>query len=205
MFLNVAEMAPKDRYKMVASTVFPRPVAFVTSMNADGLLNAAPFSFFNAISDDPPAVMVSFVPRGDGQFKDTPRNIRTRGEYVVNLVDQALVERANICAGEQVPEVSEVDVTKLATLPSEIVEIPRLADAPISLECKRRVGIDIGFGRFVEIGDIVGFHIRDDLIDPEKLHVAGERADLVARMHGGDWYARTTDLFRLPRVYDRGD
>lgn len=200
MFLDVATMSSKDRYKMIASTVIPRPVAFVTSMDKDGVLNAAPFSFFNAVSDDPPAIMVSFQPHGDGLFKDTPRNIRTRGEFVVNLIDYALVEKANLCASDQPPEISEPDLAGLETVPSEIVAVPRLAASPISLECRRRIGIDIGFGRFIEIGDVVGFHIRDDLFDAEKMHVAGERADMIARMHGADWYARTTDLFRLPRV-----
>jgi flavin reductase (DIM6/NTAB) family NADH-FMN oxidoreductase RutF len=185
---------------MIASTVIPRPVAFITSMDKDGVLNAAPFSFFNAVSDDPPAIMVSFQRHGDGLFKDTPRNIRTRSEFVVNLVDYALVEKANLCASAQPPEVSEPDLAGLETAPCEIVAIPRLVASPISLECRRRVGIDIGLGRFIEIGDVVGFHIHDDLIDAEKMHVAGERADMIARMHGADWYARTTDLFRLPRV-----
>lgn len=200
VFLDVASMSTKDRYKMMASTIVPRPVAFVTSMDKDGILNAAPFSFFNAISDDPPAIMVSFQPKGDGVFKDTPRNIRTRGEFVVNLVDYALVEKMNLCASEQLPEISEPDLAGLDTEPCEIVGIPRIAASPISLECRRRLGIDIGFGRLVEIGDVVGFHVRDDLIDADRLHVAGERADLIARMHGADWYARTTDLFRMPRV-----
>lgn len=201
MFLDVAKMSSHERYKMMASTVLPRPIALVTSMSRDGVLNAAPFSFFNAVSDDPPTIVVGFQPHADGSLKDTPRNIRERGEFVVNLVDMALAQQMNICANAETPEVSEIEEAGLETLPSEIVEVPRVAAAPVSLECRRRTGIDIGLGRVVEVGDVVAFHVRDELIDAEKLHVAGERADLIARMHGADWYARTTDLFRMKRNY----
>lgn len=200
MFLNVSDLTSQERYKMMASTIVPRPIALVTSMDADGNLNAAPFSFFNAISDDPPAVMVSFQPNPDGSLKDTPRNIRARDEFVVNLVDHALAEQMNICATGFPPDRSELEAAGLETAESEIVAIPRLEAAPISLECRRRVGMDIGQGRVVEIGDVVAFHVRDDLIDADRLHIAGERADLIARMHGADWFARTTDLFRMART-----
>lgn len=199
MFLDVAEMSSHERYKMMASTILPRPIALVTSMSADRVLNAAPFSFFNAISDDPPAIMVSFQPHPDGSLKDTPRNIRDRGEFVVNLVDTALAEKMNICATGFPPDLSELNEAGIETVPCEIVDIPRIAAAPVSLECKRRIGLDIGLGRIVEIGDVVAFHVRDELIDAEKMHIAGERADMIARMHGADWYARTTDLFRMKR------
>ena len=144
--------------------------------------------------------MVSFVPKADGAFKDTPRNIRTCGEYVVNLVDYALVEKMNLCGSDQDSDISEIEVAQLETAPCNIVAIPRIVASPISLEIRRRVGVDVGFGRTIEIGDIVGFHIRDDLMDSDRMYVAGERTDMIARMHGADWYARTTDLFRLPRV-----
>lgn len=199
MFLNVAEMTSQQRYKMMASTIVPRPIALVTSMDGDGVLNAAPFSFFNAVSDDPPTIVIGFQPHPDGSLKDTPSNIRARGEFVVNLVDQALAEKMNICATGFSPELSEPEEASLETVPSEIVEIPRLAASPVSLECKRRVGLDIGLGRVLEVGDVVAFHVRDDLIDPEKLHIDGERLDTIARMHGADWYARTTDLFQMAR------
>jgi flavin reductase (DIM6/NTAB) family NADH-FMN oxidoreductase RutF len=201
MFLDVAELSSQERYKLMASTILPRPIALVTSMSRDGVLNAAPFSFFNAVSDDPPAIVIGFQPQPDGSLKDTPRNIRERGEFVVNLVDHALAEQMNICANAEPPEVCELNEASLKILPSEIIEIPRVAASPVSLECKRRTGIDIGQGRVVEVGDVVAFHVRDELIDTEKLHVAGESADLIARMHGADWYARTTDLFRLKRNY----
>lgn len=199
MFLDVAEMTSKQRYKMMASTILPRPIALVTSMDEDGILNAAPFSFFNAVADDPPTIVIGFQPHPDGSLKDTPRNIRARGEFVVNLVNQDLAQKMNICATGFSSELSEPEEASLETVPSEIVEIPRIAESPVSLECRRRVGLDLGQGRVLEVGDVVAFHVRDDLIDAEKLHVAGENADLIARMHGADWYAKTTDLFRMAR------
>ena len=199
MNFEMKTLAPRDRYKLLVSTVVPRPIALVTSLNENGVVNAAPYSFFNAMGSDPP--IIAFAP-GDvapGVPKDTARNIANTGEWVVNLVDEDLAAAMNICATDFPSEISEIEAANLATVPSLQVLAPRIATAPVSLECKHHTTLQIGRNRIV-IGEVVQLHIRDELIDVEKLYVRTEQMRLVGRMHGGGWYAKTSDLFEIPRI-----
>ena len=202
MHFDLAAIPQSDAYKLLVSTVVPRPIALATTVDRDGRVNAAPFSFFNAVSSVPPVVVLGISPgdsTGDG-YKDTERNIRDTGEFVVNLVDEALAERMNICAVDFPSAVGELGEAGLTAIASVGVRPPRIAESPVSFECRRITGLSLGARSTLEIGRVIHIHIRDDLVDPERYYVATEKMRLVGRMHGRGWYARTSDLFLMERI-----
>ena len=202
MHFDLGKMPAQDGYKLLISTVVPRPIALATTVDAQGRINAAPFSFFNAVSSNPPVVVLGINGEGPegSDYKDTERNIRDTGEFVVNLVDEALAERMNICAVDFPSEVGELDPAKLTALPSVGVKPPRIAESPVSFECQRITGLALGGNSTMEVGRVIHIHIRDDLVDPAKFYVQTEKMRLVGRMHGRGWYARTSDLFLMDRI-----
>jgi len=129
-------ISPATAYKLLSSTILPRPIAFITSLDSDGQANAAPFSFFNAMGSEPPVIVIGFTPQADGSQKDTPNNILMTKEFVVNLVDEPLAAQMNICAASVPAEVSEIDLAKLETMPSLDIAPPRLKASPVSFECR---------------------------------------------------------------------
>jgi flavin reductase (DIM6/NTAB) family NADH-FMN oxidoreductase RutF len=180
----------------------PRPIARATTVDGGGRINAAPFSFFNAVSSVPPVVVLGISPGvngGDG-YKDTERNIRDTGEFVVNLVDEALAERMNVCGVDFPSEVGELDLAALTPVPSTESRAPRIAESPVSFECRRITGLSLGPRSVLEVARVIHIHIRDDLVDPQRFYVATERMRLIGRMHGRGWYARTSDLFLMERL-----
>jgi len=202
MHFDLAQIPATDAYKLLVSTVVPRPIALATTIDSAGRVNAAPFSFFNAVSSVPPVVVLGISPggaAGDG-YKDTARNIRDSGEFVVNLVDEAIAERMNICAVDFPAEIGELDQAGLTALRSVGVRPPRIAQSPVSFECRRITGLSLGPRSTLEIGRVIHIHIRDDLVDPAKFCVHTEKLGLIGRMHGRGWYARTTDLFLMDRL-----
>jgi len=203
MELDFTTIAPTDRYKVLTAVVVPRPIAWVTTASADGIVNVAPFSFFNAMGSQPAIVALGIASRGQGVPKDTLRNIKETGEFVVNLVTYGAREVMNRTAADFPPEVSELAAVGLETTPSTVVKPPRLALSPVHLECRLATIVEVGRNR-VTIGEIVHAHIADEFYDAEKGYVASERLDLIGRMHGRGWYARTTDLFEMPRVNPDG-
>jgi flavin reductase (DIM6/NTAB) family NADH-FMN oxidoreductase RutF len=177
----------------------------VTTVDGGGRVNAAPFSFFNAVSSVPPVVVLGIGPGdpgldGSDGWKDTERNIRDSGEFVVNLVDEALARRMNICAVDFPADTGELDCAGLTALPSAGVVAPRIAEAPVSFECRRITGLSLGPRSTLEVGRVVHIHIRDDLVDSAKMHVHTEKMRLIGRMHGRGWYAKTSDLFLMDRL-----
>jgi len=202
MHFDLGKMPAQDGYKLLISTVVPRPIALATTVDAEGNVNAAPFSFFNAMSSDPPVVVLGINgtgPEGNG-YKNTEDNIRETGEFVVNLVDEALAERMNICAVDFPTEVGELEPAKLTAVASVGVKPPRIAESPVSFECKRITGLSLGGNSTMEVGRVIHIHIRDDLMDMEKLYVKTEQAKLIGRMHGRGWYTRTSELFLMDRM-----
>ncbi len=202
MHFDLAKIAATDAYKLLVATVVPRPIALVTTVDAGGRVNAAPFSFFNAVSSVPPVVVLGISPGvngGDG-YKDTERNIRDTGEFTVNLVDEALAERMNVCAVDFPDDIAELDIAGLTALPAAEIRAPRIAEAPVSFECRRITGLSLGPRSTLEVGRVIHIHIRDDLVDPARFYVATERMRLIGRMHGRGWYARTRDLFLMERL-----
>ena len=202
MHFDLARIPTTDAYKLLVSTVVPRPIALATTVDAEGRVNAAPFSFFNAVSSVPPVVVLGIGPgvTEDDGYKDTERNIRDSGEFVVNLVDEALAERMNVCAVDFPAGIGELDKAELTPVPSVEVKAPRIAESPVSFECWRITGLSLGSHSTLEVGRVIHIHIRDDLVDPERFYVETDKMRLIGRMHGRGWYARTSDLFLMERL-----
>jgi flavin reductase (DIM6/NTAB) family NADH-FMN oxidoreductase RutF len=193
-------VAARDIYKLMVGVIVPRPIAFVSTISADGILNLAPFSFFTGIGSNPPAVcFCPSVRASDGQRKDTRRNIEETKEFVVNVVSEDFAEQMNICSAEFPPEIDEFKMSGLTPIPSDLVKPPRVAESRVNMECRLIQIVDIGptaWGGAVVIGEVLRFHVADELfdnfkIDPDKLRPIG-------RM-GGPMYTRTTDRFEMPR------
>jgi flavin reductase (DIM6/NTAB) family NADH-FMN oxidoreductase RutF len=201
MIFEFNETASRDIYKLLVSTIQPRPIAWVTTQDVDGTINAAPFSFFNAVSGDPPVVAFGIGGRGPGDVKDTGGNIRRTGEFVVNLVSYELREQMNITAIDFPKEVDELKEAGLTTTPSSKVKPPRITEAPVAMECERLVIVDVGIDRAVVLGKVVAMYVRDDcVLDAARCYIDTPKLDLIGRMHGGGWYSRVTDRFDLPRI-----
>ena len=185
-------------YPILAGLVTPRPIAWVTTLNEDGSVNAAPFSFFNVFGAEPPLVIFAPGDRDDGSPKDTARNCRRTGEFVVNLVDAALAE-AMVGTAASVPYgVSETKKGKLATTPSSTVGPPRIKAAPAALECNVHSIQQIGENRLI-LGIVHRVHVRKTFYDPKTQRIRGEKFHPIGRMSVPDWYCRTDDLFELKR------
>ncbi len=201
MQFDFAALSGKDRYKLMVSTVVPRPIAWVVTQSADGVVNAAPYSFFNAVSDEPPLLMVSISGRGDGTRKDSAANIRQTGQFVVNLVSAASTPAMVVTAIDFDPATSEVAQAGLPTLPSVAIAPPRLADSPVAFECEHFQTIELDGDRDLVLGRILLMHVADEaVLDAARHYIDTPKLDLVGRMHGGGWYARTTDRFEVPRI-----
>ena len=185
-------------YALLASLITPRPIAWVTTLGPDGVVNAAPFSFFNVLGAEPP--IVGFCPgdRDDGTPKDTARNIRLNHEFVVNLVDEATAEAMNQTAATIPYGVSEIEHAGLTTAPSTLVKPPRIAESPAALECAEWGTLQIGDNRLI-IGLVKRVHVRDELVDPSSLRIRSEQINVVGRMASPHWYCHTTDRFEMKR------
>src|SRR3954454_10936193 len=129
------QIAPTERFSLLTSTVVPRPIALVTSLDRGGNLNAAPYSFFGLISHDPPLIALGVLPHPDRRMKDTGQNIQATGEFVVNLVSEALAEAMNVTCIDAPPGTDELKLTKLDTAPSDKIRTPRVAASPVAFEC----------------------------------------------------------------------
>lgn len=185
-------------YPILAGLVTPRPIAWVTTLNEDGGVNVAPFSFFNVFGDDPPLVIFAPGDRPDGSPKDTSRNCRRTGEFVVNLVDEPLAQVMNRTSATVAYGVSETDREGLETASSSSVAPPRIAAAPAALECKVHSIQQIGENRLV-LGIVHRVQVREELFDRETLRVRGEIFHPVGRMSVPNWYCKTSDLFEMVR------
>lgn len=201
MLFEMDKLSATDTYKLLTSTVVPRPIAWVVTEDPHGARNAAPFSFFNAVSGHPPIVAFGIGGRHPGDAKDTGNNIRATGQFVINLVNQANAEAMNVTAIDFPPEVDEFAEAGLTFLPSVKVKPPRIAQSPVAFECERLVIVDVGIDRSVVLGRVLAIHIADDcVLDPVKCYVDTPKLDLIGRMHGSGWYARMTDRFEMPRI-----
>ena len=198
MELNLETDYADRAYTILASLVTPRPIALVTTISADGKVNAAPFSFFNLMGANPP--ICAFAPgnREDGTPKDTARNVRSTHEFVVNLVDEAIAEAMNQCAASLPFGESELTRAGLTAAPSSVVKPPRIAEAPASLECVEWGTLQIGGNRVV-IGLIKRLHLRDELFDVQTKRIRTEKLLTIGRMASPHWYCKTTERFEMKR------
>ena len=193
----VNDVNHRDRYKILTAFVLPRPIAWVTSMGQGGVVNAAPFSFFNVFAEDPPLIMFAINKRPDGRLKDTWLNIERTGEFVVNLTDEPLARAMHDSSGDFPPNVGEPDYLGLKLAPSVDIKPPRLADAPWSMECRTWQVINVKDDRQLVIGEGLRFHIRDELWDTKAMRVHMDRYHPVGRMFA-DRYCRTDDRMEFP-------
>ena len=191
------ELARTSRYKLLTSLVVPRPIALVTSLGSDGIVNAAPFSFFNVLADEPPIVVVSIEDRAAGPMKDTARNIVERREFVVNLVDEGIAAQMHGCSDDMPPDMSELAAVGLTAAASVHVAPPRILEAPVALECTLHSDVSIGKRRIL-IGQVRHLHVRDGLVDPQTLRVDMNLYRPVGRLFGSR-YCRIGDQFSLQK------
>lgn len=196
MQIDPANQSGADNYKLLTNIVVPRPIAWVTTQDQDGVVNLAPFSFFNAVAGNPLYVIVSIGINDNGNPKDTARNIETGREFVVNMVTEELFEAMNVSAADFPPGQSELDAVGLHTAESVQVGTPRLAEAVASMECRLHSTQQLGSNTLV-VGEVVMFHIADKLID-ERLHINDYTP--IGRLGSPSVYCRTTDRFDVARI-----
>jgi len=191
MEIDPRSLPPPAVSKLLIGCIVPRPIAWVSTVGADGVHNLAPFSFFMGVCNDPPTLAFSVGPRAGGAetgaavLKDTVRNLEATGDFVVNVVDDALAERMNLTSGEYPPEIDEFVLAGLTAVPSTRVRAPRVREAPISLECRVAQFLRVGRGpHSLVLGEILYFHIRDDLYDPGTGRIDMRRLTPVGRLAG---------------------
>jgi flavin reductase (DIM6/NTAB) family NADH-FMN oxidoreductase RutF len=191
------KLTPRERYKVLTGFVLPRPIAWVTTVGPTGVVNAAPFSFFNVFCEDPPLCMFAANLGPDGLPKDTTVNIQRTGEFVVNLADEPLARAMHETSGDFPAEIGEPSYLGLKLAHSTKIAVPRLADAPWAMECRTWKTIDVNGDRQLIMGEGINFHIRDELWDGASMRVHMERYHPVGRMFA-DRYCRTDDRIVFP-------
>ncbi len=196
MHIDPNETSPSDNYKLLTNLVVPRPIAWVTTQSIQGVINLAPFSFFNAIGSSPLYLIISIGNKDDGSMKDTAANIIESKEFVVNLVTEDLLTAMNISAANFPTEESELAAVGLHGATSKRVKVPRVAEAQASLECILHSQQPLGLNTLI-IGQVVMFHVDDRLIS-DRLHINGFYP--IGRMGSPSYYCRTSDRFDLPRI-----
>jgi len=197
MEISAADLGPEETYKLMTGVVVPRPIAWISSVSKTGTVNLAPFSCYTIVSNKPPMIGVN-IGRKAGLRKDTAVNIQESGEFVVNIGDESLLQSVHLSAIEHPPEVSEADLLGLPKLPSEVIAVPRIADAPVSLECRLHSITPFGStGAEFFVGEIVMFHIRDGLLRNGKIDTVQLRP--ICRL-GGPNYATLGDIVTLRSI-----
>jgi flavin reductase (DIM6/NTAB) family NADH-FMN oxidoreductase RutF len=200
LIVDLASTEYSSVYKLLIGSVVPRPIAFVSTVNPEGVFNVAPFSFFTVASANPPVLVFSVARRAARDpRKDTLRNITTSREFVVNVVSEEIGEKMNLCAGEYPPEVDEFEVSGLTPISSDLVKAPRVAESPINMECRLLYTIEMagfeGSGNLV-LGQVIRIHVDDAVVDNYRIDADKLRA--IGRM-AGNTYTRTQDRFDMIR------
>ncbi|MCW5645047.1 MAG: flavin reductase family protein [Rhodoferax sp.] len=181
-------------YRLLCGVVVPRPVAWITTMGADGVVNAAPFSSYNYVAHSPPMLAVNIGSR-NGTLKDTARNIVHSGEFVVNVATESNMELMHQTSAEFASDTSEAQALDIALLPSTVVRPPRIAISPVQMECKLHQAVQLGRLNTLYIGEVVAFHLSDAVYDGR--HVDSTRLRPIARL-GGPHYAALGEIFTRP-------
>lgn len=200
MYLDTREISQREAYKLLIGSVVPRPIGWVSTVSASDIGNLAPYSFFMAATGNPPTVVVSTGLR-DGKPKDTLQNVLEVPEFVLNLVSEDVGDAMNATSEEFPSDVDELVAAGLTPLPSSRVRPMRVAEAPINMECKVVQTVPVGdpvTGAVLIIGEIVAWHVRDDLFDAEKFRIRMDQLRAVGRM-AGDGYTRTNEQFEMIR------
>lgn len=197
MNINPYDLAPKDVYKLMTGSIVPRAIAWVSTVSADGVPNLAPFSYFSAVSNDPPTVLFCPGMRGDSGEKDTYQNVLDTGEFVINFVSEDLMEAMNITATELPPHVNEFERAGLTAEPAVAVNVPRVKESPIHFECKLLQTVTIGHGHIV-IGDVVHMHF-DDAVFRENNYIDIAAYKPLGRLAGSQ-YTRVSEILEIARL-----
>jgi flavin reductase (DIM6/NTAB) family NADH-FMN oxidoreductase RutF len=174
-------LSARDRYKLLIGTIVPRPIALVTTIDQQGRVNAAPFSFFNCLSADPPILALGIENHPDMSFKDTTLNIRLNEEFTVNIVSHAIAEAMHVCAVPFAPERDELLEAGLTAMPGKRVASPWIKEAPAAFECRRHLTLEVGKSRQIILGEIIFAHYREDVVDMNLLHVETAAARTLRR------------------------
>jgi len=197
--IDPSSMSEREKYKFLIGSIIPRPIAFVTSVSKDGVLNGAPFSYFNIVSSNPPMISLS-IQRSSGRQKDTARNIIGSKEFVVHIVDEQNVEKINITAANLLPDQSEIELAALTPVESSKVSVPGVKEAKIRMECILEHSLELGGldtpGCDFIIGKVVHFHIEQTLYENGRIDPRGLAA--VSRLAGND-YAKIGEIFEIER------
>jgi flavin reductase (DIM6/NTAB) family NADH-FMN oxidoreductase RutF len=197
MYFDISTLDMPRSYKLLTATVVPRPIAWVVSADAQGHVNAAPFSFFNCFGGHPPVICVG-VGNRDGAPKDTLANIRARREFVVNLVPEALAEAMNVTATDFPPGHDELQITGLTTVPSSRVSVPRIVGSPVALECTLKQVMPIDRNANIVVAEVVAVHVADEAVmDAERCYIDTAKLKLIGRMQSPGGYTRTRDAFSM--------
>ncbi len=201
MVIDPEVAGAQNVYKLLVGVIVPRPIAFVSTLDSEGRRNLAPFSFFTAVSANPPVIAFSPMVRGsDSNRKDTLHNIEATREFVVNVVSEDFAGAMNMTSPEFPPEVDEFEVSGLTPIPSELVRPPRVAESRIHMECRLLQVVHVSpkpLGGSIVLGEVLRFHVADEVIDAT-YKVDPDKLRPIARM-GGPTYARTTDRFNMER------
>jgi flavin reductase (DIM6/NTAB) family NADH-FMN oxidoreductase RutF len=195
MHIDFRSLPPYERYKLMASLIVPRPIALVTTLGADGVVNAAPFSMFNMVGEDPPLVFISINKHQDGRLKDTAANILRSGEFVVHLTDEAMAAQMHACGAALPPHESELLHAGLTAAPSQCVAPPRIAEAPVAFECQLHEQMETD-SRYVFFGRILWLTVREGLVDTARWRVQLQHYHPVGRF-GASFYVKTGERFSL--------
>lgn len=193
---DFAACSGPQRYKLLTGLVVPRPIALITTLSATGIVNAAPFSFFNVFSENPPLVVVGLQAKPDGARKDTTRNVRATGHFVVHMVDESFGTAMAHCAINFPADIGEPDALNLALADGVHGPVPYLSGAPVALECRQVTMMNFGAERDLLVGEILGLHVRDGVVDPDTLRTNYEAYWPIGRI-GGNVYVRMGDRFEL--------
>jgi len=194
MLIDPADLTGPDAYRLMISVIVPRPIAWTSTVSADGVLNAAPFSYFQALSSRPPMIMIAVGQRRDGTNKDTRSNIEATGEFVVNVVSEDSAAAMVKCSVDHPPEVSEFDTVGLTPAPSVKVKPPRIAESAVAMECRLDRVLEVGSSG-VCIGEVVLFHVRDDVLNEDRT-VDPVRLRPLGRI-GGSNYAPLREVLEI--------
>jgi len=199
MLFDMETLPAQDRYKILTATVTPRPIAWVTTLSESGVVNAAPYSFFNVMGHEPPTIALGVL-AANGRLKDTATNILASGEFVVNLVAERNAEAMNITCIDAPPEIDELALAGLTAAPSRLIAPPRILESPVSFECRALTSLVTGPRQTIVIGRVLCAHIDDAFVqDAARCYIDTPALRLIARMHGSGGYARSSDLFHLER------
>jgi flavin reductase (DIM6/NTAB) family NADH-FMN oxidoreductase RutF len=197
--INPDDLSRPDRYKLICGLVIPRPIALVTTVSENRVVNAAPFSFFNVFSDQPTIVALGVNSRPDGGMKDTAANINYTKEFVVHMVTKDIAEQMNVSCVNFPPDISEIKEANFTLKKSYAVNTPSIKESLVALECKLHSIIPLGIDRNITLGEVINIATTSDVVDVDKNYINIEKYQPIARLFG-NMYASISDIFQLKRL-----